>query len=74
VVEDMSGQADEVARKTIEILLGRKETLWSFLAGVFSGRFRQAVSFGTVLELSKQNKVTSYQEKNFSEILIRRIL
>jgi segregation and condensation protein A len=73
VVEDMSGQAEEVARKTIEILLGRRETLWSFLAEVFSGRFRQAVSFGTVLELSRQNKVTSYQEKNFSEILIKRI-
>ncbi|MDR2401741.1 MAG: segregation/condensation protein A [Deferribacteraceae bacterium] len=71
VVEDMSAQAEEVSKKTTEILLDRKETLWSYLAGIFSDRFRQAVSFGTVLELTRQNRVYSYQAENFSEILIK---
>jgi segregation and condensation protein A len=71
IVEDTSRQVNEVATKTTEFLLGRKETLWSTLAGIFNGKLRQAVSFGTVLELSKQNRVNSYQDENFTEILIR---
>ncbi|MDR2105540.1 MAG: segregation/condensation protein A [Deferribacteraceae bacterium] len=71
VVEDMSKQAEAAAEKTRKMLLERRETLWSYLAGLFSGKFLQAVSFGTVLELSKQNEVNSYQPENFAEILIR---
>jgi segregation and condensation protein A len=71
VMENMTKQAEAVMRQTTEILTGRKETLWSLLARIFPEKLRRAVSFITVLELSKQNEVNSYQDGNFSEILIR---
>lgn len=70
VVKNSKIATEEVAKKIREFILSREQTLWSEIAVKCKEKIESCVSFGTVLELVKAKRVSSYQEDNFTEILI----
>lgn len=70
VIKNTKIATEEVAKKIREFILSREKTLWSEIAAKCKEKIESCVSFGTVLELVKSKRISSYQEKNFSEILL----
>lgn len=70
IVKNSKIATEEVAKKIREFILSRERTLWSEIAAKCKEKIETCVSFITVLELAKSKRILSYQESNFSEILL----